>query len=76
MSKITNNSICHIENYMQMQNLNCVLKICFNNDELNIRAKKIKTLHMIETEWGIRICFRPEYSHCVHTLREDKGIIV
>ena len=33
-----------------MQNLNFDLKICFNSDELNPRAKKINTLHMTETK--------------------------
>ena len=39
-----------------MQKLNCILKILFNYDELTPRAEKIKTLHTIETKWGIRIC--------------------
>ena len=46
-----------------MQKLNCILKICFNNDEPNPRAEKTtktkkqkKTLHTIETKWGNRIC--------------------
>ena len=37
-----------------MQKLNCILKIRLNNDELNPRAKKIKTFHTIETKWDIR----------------------
>ena len=51
-----NSSIYHFNNYIQMQNLNCILKIPFNNDELILRAEKIKTCHMIETKWGIRNC--------------------
>ena len=47
-----------------MQKLNCILKICFNNDEPNPGPKKQqqknkktkKRLHTIETKWGIRIC--------------------
>ena len=56
MSKERNKSIYHFENYIQMQKLNCILKILFNNDKLIPRAKTIKTLHTIETKWGIRIC--------------------
>ena len=33
-----------------MQKLYCIFKILFNNDELTPRAKKIKTLHSIETK--------------------------
>ena len=39
-----------------MQKLNCILEILFNFDELNPRAKKIKTFLTIGTKWGIRIC--------------------
>ena len=42
-----------------MQKLNCILKILFNNDELTPRAEKIKTLHTIETKWGIRFGYQP-----------------
>ena len=45
-------------------------------DKLKPRAEKIKTLHAVETEWGIRIAIRPGYSHCVFTHSEDKGINV
>ena len=38
-----------------MQKLNCVLKIRFTNDKLISQAKKIKTLHAMETKWGIKI---------------------
>ena len=54
--KKRNNSIYDFENYIQMQKLNCILKILFNNDELTPGAKKFKTSHTIETKWGIRIC--------------------
>ena len=50
MRKKTNISICHIENYVQTQKVNCILKIRFNNDELTPGREKIKTLHMIETK--------------------------
>ena len=43
MSKKANSSIYHI----QMQKLNCILKILFNNDVLAPRAEKIKTLYTI-----------------------------
>ena len=39
-----------------MQKLNCILKILFNYDELTPQVKKLKILHTIETNWGIRIC--------------------
>ena len=54
MSK--NSSIHRFENYIEMEKLNCILKICLNNDELIHRAKKIKTLHTIEAKWTTRIC--------------------
>ena len=54
--KKTNSSIYHFENNIQMQKLNCILKILFNNEEITSRAEKIKTLHTVETKWGIRIC--------------------
>ena len=49
MSKATNSSIYHFENYIQIQKLNCVLKIRLNIDELTPGPKKIKTLHTIGT---------------------------
>ena len=55
MIKETNSSIYHFKNYIQIQKLNCVSKITFNNDELIPRAEKSKTLHTIETLWDIRI---------------------
>ena len=39
-----------------MQKVNCISKFRCNDVELTPRAKNIKTLHMIETKWGIRIC--------------------
>ena len=39
-----------------MQKLNCISKILFNYDKLNLWAEKVKTLHTIETKWCIRIC--------------------
>ena len=56
--KIICSSINHFENYIQMQKLNCIIKILFNNDELTTRAEKIKTLHTIETKWSISISSR------------------
>ena len=50
MSKKANSSIYHFENYIQSQKLKYVLKIVLNNGELALRAKKIKTLHRIETK--------------------------
>ena len=68
MSKKAKSSIYHSENYIQMQKLNCVLKIRFNNDELTPRAEKIKTLRALE------FTLRPGYSLFTH--REGKGINV
>ena len=49
MSTKINSNIYHFENYIQIQKLNCVLKIRSHNDELTTRAKKIKTIHTIKT---------------------------
>ena len=50
MNKKANSSIYHFENYIQIQKQKCVLKLGFNNDKLNPRVEKIKTLHAIETK--------------------------
>ena len=57
MNKKANSSIYHLafSIYIQIQKQKCVLKLGFNNDKLNPRVEKIKTLHAIETKWGIRI---------------------
>ena len=57
----TNSNIYHFENYIQIQKLNYVLKIRFNNDELNPQAENIKTHHAM----GFTV--RPGYSLCSHT---------
>ena len=50
-----------------MQRVNCFLKILFNYDELTPRAEKIKTLHTIETKWGIKICYQTRtFTLCSH----------
>ena len=68
MCETTNSSIYHIKNYIQMQQPNCILKIRFNNDELIPQAEKIKTFHMIETKWSIRICCQARiFTLCSHT---------
>ena len=72
MSKKTNSSIYDFENYTQIQKLNCVLKIRFNNDKLTPWAKKNKKLHAIETKWGIRLyCQAGIFT--VFTHKEGKG---
>ena len=53
MSKKANSVIYHFENYIQIQKLNCVLKIRFNNDKLTPYAEKIKKLHAIKAKWSI-----------------------
>ena len=58
-----------------MEKLNSILKILFNYDELNPQAKKFKTLHTIETKWGIRICCQARIL-TMFTHREGKGINV
>ena len=60
-----------IKNYIQIQ-LKCVLKVCFNNDELIPRAENIKTVHALEAKWGIRIYCQARILTVV-THREDKG---
>ena len=75
MNKKTNISSYHSENYIQIQKLNCVLKLRFNNDELAPQAEKSKTLHEIETKWVIRIYCQARI-FTVFTHREGKGINV
>ena len=41
----------NFKNYIQIQKLNCVLKIRVKNDELTPRIEKIKTLYAIETKF-------------------------
>ena len=65
MSKKTNGSIYYLKNYIQIQKLNCVLKIHFNNDQLNPRTEKTETLHATETKWDIRVYY--QQAHCIHT---------
>ena len=43
-----NSSIYHIENLIPKQKVKCT--------KPPPQAKKIKTFHMIEIKWGIRIC--------------------
>ena len=51
-----------------MQKVNYILKIWFCDDELTLRAEKFKTLHIIETQWGIRICCQPRiFTLCSRT---------
>ena len=52
MRKKTNSSIYHIENYIQMQKVNCILKIRFISDEVNPQAKKIKILQYDRNKMG------------------------
>ena len=40
MNEKTNSSIYHFKNYIQIQKLNCILKIRFSNDELGHGVKK------------------------------------
>ena len=75
MSKKTNSSIYHFENYIQIQKLNIALKIRFNISELAPRAEKIKTIHSIKTKWDIRIYCQAKI-FTVFTHRESKGINV
>ena len=56
MSKKPNRSTDLIGNYIQMQKLNCILKIRFNNDKLTASAKEMKTLQTNEIKRDIRIC--------------------
>ena len=56
MSKKPNRSTDLIGNYIQMQKLNCILKIRFNNDKLTASAKEMKTLQINEIKRDIRIC--------------------
>ena len=49
MSKKANSSIYHLENYIQMLKLNCILKIRFNNDELTPPGEK-KSKHFVRSK--------------------------
>ena len=46
----TTSSIYHFENYSEMQKLNCILKIRFNNDHLNPAGEKKSRHCRIETK--------------------------
>ena len=76
MSKKANSSIYHLENYIQMLKLNCILKIRFNNDELTPRARKNQNtsydrnkIRHFNLLWGQDI-------HAIFTRREGKGVNV
>ena len=75
MRKKVNSRIYQFENYIRMQKINCIFKIRFNNDELTPRAKNIKTIHMIEIKWGIRICFYPKiFTMCLYAEKGREGM--
>ena len=40
--KKTDSRIYHVENYIQMKKVNCILRICFICEEVNRQAEKIK----------------------------------
>ena len=50
-------------------------KILFNYDELTPLAKKIETLHTIETKWRIRICCQARIlTLCLHIEKVNESI--
>ena len=74
MIKKTGISIYQFENYIQMQKLNLISKIIFNNEELTSQSKKIRTIHTIDTKWSIRICCQARIlaTHTVFTDRKKR----
>ena len=70
-----NGSIYHLENYIQIQKLTFISKICFFNDKLNPRVEKIKTIYAIESKWETRPCFQARI-FTVFKNREGKRINV
>ena len=57
-----------------MQKLNCILKVCFKNDERTPRAENIKTFLTIEAKWGVRNCFQariPTLCSHIEKIRES-----
>ena len=75
MSKKTNSSSYHFENYIQIQKLNFVLKIRFSISELAPRAEKIKTIHSIKKNGILEFTVRPRYSLCSHTEKVKESML-
>ena len=72
MSKKTNSSSYHFENYIQIQKLNIALKIRFNISELAPRTEKSRQ-SIRSKKWDIRIYCQAKI-FTVFTHRESKGI--
>ena len=62
MSKTTNSSINNFDNYIQMQKLNCVLKMRFNNDNLTDPAEKSRHSMASKQNEVLEFTIRPGYS--------------
>ena len=75
MSKKANSSIYHFESYIQIQKLNCVLKMHFSNVEPSLRGEKIKTLRVIESRTALKMCCHARI-FTVFTQREAERINV
>ena len=67
MSKKTNSSIYDFENYTQIQKLNCVLKIRFNNDKLPPGPKRTRNSMRSKQNGALDFTVRPGYLLCSHT---------
>ena len=67
MSKRTNSVE---KNYIHIQKITFVLKICFNNDELILRDEKLRTLHPIESKFSLEFTVRRGHSLCSNTEKE------
>ena len=68
MSKKTNSSIYYFRKRVQIQKLNCVLKIRFNNDELNSHGpKKPRHSTQMKQNGALEFTVRPEYLLCSQT---------
>ena len=64
MSKKINSSIYHLENCIQIQKLNYVLKIRFKNNELTTGPKKSRHLMRSKQNGPLEFTVRSGYSLC------------
>ena len=67
--KKTNDSIYHSENYIQIQKLNCILKIIFNYDELTPGLKKSRHFIRLKQNGALEFAVRPGVGKILYLTR-------